>query len=104
MGIGPVPATRGLLERANREIQDYDLVELNEAFASQTVYAREELGVDPEKFNVNGGAIALGHPLGASGARLPVTLVHEMIRSDADRGLATLCVGFGQGAAVELSR
>jgi acetyl-CoA acyltransferase len=104
MGIGPVPATRGLLERANRKIQDYDLVELNEAFASQTVYAREELGVDPEKFNVNGGAIALGHPLGASGARLPVTLVHEMIRSDADRGLATLCVGFGQGAAVELSR
>jgi len=104
MGIGPIPATRGLLERANREIQDYDLVELNEAFASQTVYAREELGVDPEKFNVNGGAIALGHPLGASGARLPVTLVHEMIRSDADRGLATLCVGFGQGAAVELSR
>jgi acetyl-CoA acyltransferase len=104
MGIGPVPATRGLLERANRKIQDYDLVELNEAFASQTVYAREELGVDPEKFNVNGGAIAIGHPLGASGARLPVTLVHEMIRSDADRGLATLCVGFGQGAAVELSR
>jgi acetyl-CoA acyltransferase len=104
MGIGPIPATRGLLERANREIQDYDLVELNEAFASQTVYAREELGVDPEKFNVNGGAIALGHPLGASGARLPVTLVHEMVRSDADRGLATLCVGFGQGAAVELSR
>jgi len=104
MGIGPVPATRNLLERAGRTIDDYDLVELNEAFASQCVYARDELGVDPEIFNVNGGAIAIGHPLGASGARLPVTLVHEMNKRDADRGLATLCVGFGQGAAVELER
>ncbi|ESP87883.1 thiolase family protein [Candidatus Halobonum tyrrellensis] len=104
MGIGPVPATEGLLERAGRSIDDYDLVELNEAFASQTVYARRELGVDEEKFNVNGGAIALGHPLGASGARLPVTLIHEMNERDADRGLATLCVGFGQGAAIEFSR
>ena len=104
MGVGPVPATRGLLERNGRSIEEYDLVELNEAFASQTVYSRDELGVDPEKFNVNGGAISLGHPLGASGARLPVTLVHEMIERDADRGLATLCVGFGQGAAIELER
>ncbi|MFB6126766.1 MAG: acetyl-CoA C-acyltransferase [Halolamina sp.] len=104
MGIGPIPATRRLLDRAGREIDDYDLVELNEAFASQCVHAREELGVDPERFNVNGGAIAVGHPLGASGARLPVTLVHEMDRRDADRGLATLCVGFGQGAAVEFAR
>jgi acetyl-CoA acyltransferase len=104
MGIGPVPATEGLLERAGRDIDDYDLVELNEAFASQTLYCREQLGIDPERFNVNGGAIAIGHPLGASGARLPVTLVHEMNRRDADRGLATLCVGFGQGAAIEFAR
>ncbi|MDS0293982.1 thiolase family protein [Halogeometricum luteum] len=104
MGIGPVPATRNLLERNGRDVEDYGLVELNEAFASQCVYARDELGVDPEKYNVNGGAIALGHPLGASGARLPVTLIHEMIKRDEERGLATLCVGFGQGAAIEFSR
>ena len=102
MGIGPVPATRGLLERTGRAIDDYDLVELNEAFASQCVYARDELGVDPDIFNVNGGAIALGHPLGASGARLPVTLIHELRRRGGGRGLATLCVGFGQGAAIDL--
>ncbi|MFC4450868.1 thiolase family protein [Halorussus aquaticus] len=104
MGIGPVPATRGLLERTGESIEEFDLVELNEAFASQTVYSRDELGVDNEKFNVNGGAIALGHPLGASGARLPVTLVHEMEKRDADKGLATLCVGFGQGAAITFER
>ncbi|MFQ3294550.1 MAG: acetyl-CoA acyltransferase [Natrialbaceae archaeon] len=101
MGIGPVPATRGLLERADREIEEYDLVELNEAFASQTVYSRDELGIDPEIFNVNGGAIAIGHPLGASGARLPVTLIHELRKRGGGLGLATLCVGFGQGAAIE---
>jgi len=104
MGIGPVPATRGLLERAGTEIDDYDLVELNEAFASQCVYARRELGIPDDQYNVNGGAIALGHPLGASGARLPVTLLHELDKRDGDRGLATLCVGFGQGAAIEFSR
>ncbi|QZP36286.1 thiolase family protein [Halobaculum magnesiiphilum] len=104
MGIGPVPATRGLLERAGSDIDDYGLVEVNEAFASQCEYSRRELGVDEDKFNVNGGAIALGHPLGASGARLPVTLIHEMIKRDVDRGLASLCVGFGQGAAIEFSR
>ena len=104
MGIGPVPATRGLLERADRSMDDYGLIELNEAFASQTVYCQRELGVDDERLNVNGGAIALGHPLGASGARLPVTLIHEMNRRDVDRGLATLCVGLGQGAAIEFSR
>ncbi|MDZ5809841.1 thiolase family protein [Halorubrum sp. AD140] len=104
MGIGPVPATRSLLDRAGRTIDDYDLVELNEAFASQCEYARRELGVDEDSYNVNGGAIAIGHPLGASGARLPVTLLHEMEKRDADRGLATLCVGFGQGAAIEFSR
>ncbi|WP_418282014.1 thiolase family protein [Halorubrum sp. DTA98] len=104
MGIGPVPATRGLLDRAGTSIDDYDLVELNEAFASQCEYARRELGVDEDVYNVNGGAIAIGHPLGASGARLPVTLLHEMEKRDVDRGLATLCVGFGQGAAVEFIR
>lgn len=104
MGIGPVPATRQLLERSGRDISDYGLVELNEAFASQAVYARDELGIDDDRYNVNGGAIALGHPLGASGARLPVTLIHEMIKRDEERGLATLCVGFGQGAAIEFSR
>ena len=101
MGIGPVPATRGLLERTGRTVDDYDLVELNEAFASQAVYCRDELGIDPDRFNVNGGAIALGHPLGASGARLPVTLIHELRKRGGGRGLATLCVGFGQGAAIE---
>jgi acetyl-CoA acyltransferase len=104
MGIGPVPATRGLLERTGRDIDQYDLVELNEAFASQTVYCRRELGIEEAKLNVNGGAIAIGHPLGASGARLPVTLLHEMRRRDASRGLATLCVGFGQGTAIEFER
>jgi len=104
MGIGPVPATRGLLDRAGTTIDDYDLIELNEAFASQCEYARRELGVPTESYNVNGGAIAIGHPLGASGARLPVTLLHEMDERDADRGLATLCVGFGQGAAIEFRR
>jgi acetyl-CoA acyltransferase len=104
MGIGPIPATKGLLERTGESIEEFDLVELNEAFASQTVYAKNELGVPDEKFNVNGGAIALGHPLGASGARLPVTLVHEMQERDADKGLATLCVGFGQGAAITFER
>jgi len=104
MGIGPVPATKGLLDRTGQSIDDFDLVELNEAFASQTVYSRDELGIDNEKFNVNGGAIALGHPLGASGARLPVTLVHEMNERNVDKGLATLCVGFGQGAAITFER
>jgi acetyl-CoA acyltransferase len=101
MGVGPVPATEGLLERNGRDIEEYDLVELNEAFASQALYSRDELGVDPEIFNVNGGAIAIGHPLGASGARLPVTLIHELKKRGGGLGLATLCVGFGQGAAIE---
>jgi len=104
MGTGPVPATRRLLETVDRSVDDYDLVELNEAFASQALYCRDELGIDDDRFNVNGGAIAIGHPLGASGARLPVTLVHELHKRDADRGLATLCVGFGQGQAIELLR
>ncbi|QSG14624.1 thiolase family protein [Halapricum desulfuricans] len=101
MGIGPVPAVRQLGERIGRDPDDYDLVELNEAFAAQTLYCQRELGFDDEIFNVSGGAIAIGHPLGASGARLPVTLIHEMHRRDAELGLATECVGFGQGAAIE---
>jgi acetyl-CoA C-acetyltransferase/acetyl-CoA acyltransferase len=101
MGIGPVPAVRGLAERTGRDIDDYDLVELNEAFASQCLYCQQELGFDDDIYNVNGGAIALGHPLGATGARLPVTLIHEMHRRNAELGLATECVGFGQGAAIE---
>ncbi len=104
MGIGPVPAVEGMLERNGRSIDEYGLVELNEAFASQTVYCQEELGFDDDIFNVNGGAIAIGHPLGASGARLPVTLLHEMEKRDVERGIATECVGFGQGAAIEFSR
>ena len=101
MGIGPVPACEELFERSGTTAEDYDLVELNEAFASQCVYCRDELGFDNDSYNVNGGAIAIGHPLGATGARLPVTLIHEMHKRDADRGLATECVGFGQGAAIE---
>ncbi len=102
MGIGPIPACENLFERSGTTADDYDLVELNEAFASQCYHCQRELGFDDEIYNVNGGAIAIGHPLGASGARLPVTLIHEMRkRDDAERGLATECVGFGQGAAIE---
>ena len=102
MGIGPVPACEELFERSGTTAEDYDLVELNEAFASQCFYCQQELGFDDDIYNVNGGAIAIGHPLGATGARLPVTLIHEMRkRDDAELGLATECVGFGQGAAIE---
>jgi acetyl-CoA acyltransferase len=103
MGIGPVPAVEKLCARTGRDTDDYDLVELNEAFASQTLYCQDELGFDDDIYNVNGGAIAIGHPLGASGARLPVSLIHEMNRRDAELGLSTMCVGYGQGAAVEFS-
>ena len=99
MGIGPVPAVRKLLERAGVEAGDLDLVELNEAFASQSLVVIRELRLDPERVNVNGGAIALGHPLGMSGARLVVTLLHELRRRGGRYGLATLCVGVGQGQA-----
>jgi acetyl-CoA acyltransferase len=101
MGIGPVPAVRGIWAENGRDAEDYDVVELNEAFASQTIYCRDELGFDDERFNVNGGAIAIGHPLGASGARLPVTLIHELQRRNGGLGLSTMCVGYGQGAAIE---
>jgi acetyl-CoA acetyltransferase family protein len=99
MGIGPVPAVRKVLERAGIDTGDLDLVELNEAFASQSLYVIRELGLDPERVNVNGGAIAIGHPLGMSGARLVVTLLHELRRRGGRYGLATLCVGLGQGQA-----
>ena len=101
MGIGPIPAVENMLERAGRTIDDYGLVEINEAFASQVIASADELGIDHDILNVNGGAIAIGHPLGASGARLPVTLIHEMHRQGVDHGIATECVGFGQGAAIE---
>src|SRR5690242_16517763 len=104
MGIGPVPAVRKLLERAGVSIGDVDLVELNEAFASQSLVVIRELGLDPEHVNVNGGAIALGHPLGMSGARLVVTLLHELRRRGGSYGLATLCVGVGQGQAALFAR
>ena len=104
MGIGPIPATRKLLSRVGRQIGDIDLVELNEAFASQCLHCQRELKIPEEKFNVNGGAIAIGHPLGASGARLPVSLIHEMGRRDVKMGLATMCVGLGQGAAMIFDR
>ena len=103
MGVGPIYAVRKLTERTGRSVSAYDLVELNEAFASQTIHCRRELGIDEEIFNVNGGAIALGHPLGATGARLPVTLIHEMRLRGASRGLATECVGHGQGMAIEFT-
>lgn len=100
MGIGPVPAVRKALERAKLEISDIDLVEANEAFAAQSLSVAKELGFDMEKVNVNGGAIALGHPVGASGARILTTLLYEMKRRGSKRGLATLCIGGGMGTAV----
>jgi 3-oxoadipyl-CoA thiolase len=104
MGIGPVPAVRKVLERAGIQTADLDLVELNEAFASQSLYVIRELGLDPARVNVNGGAIAIGHPLGMSGARLVVTLLHELERRGGRYGLATLCVGVGQGQAAIFER
>jgi 3-oxoadipyl-CoA thiolase len=104
MGIGPVPAVRKLLERTGVDVADIDLFELNEAFASQSLVVIRELGLDPERVNVNGGAIAIGHPLGMSGARLVVTLLHELRRRGGRYGLATLCVGVGQGQAALFER
>jgi 3-oxoadipyl-CoA thiolase len=104
MGVGPVPAVQKLLARARIDAADLDLVELNEAFASQSLQVIRELGLDPERVNVNGGAIALGHPLGMSGARLVVSLLHELRRREGRYGLATLCVGVGQGQAAIFER
>ncbi|RMF14974.1 MAG: acetyl-CoA C-acetyltransferase [Gammaproteobacteria bacterium] len=104
MGTGPVPATRRCLEKAGWHIDDLDLVEANEAFAAQAMGVNKELGWDVSKVNVNGGAIALGHPIGASGCRILVTLLHEMKRRDAKKGLATLCIGGGMGVALAVER
>ncbi len=104
MGLGPIPATRKVLQRAGLRIQDIDLVELNEAFAVQSLQCMRELEIDEEKLNVNGGAIALGHPLGCSGARLVVTLLHELERRGGRYGLATMCIGVGQGIATIIER
>ncbi len=104
MGIGPVQAVKKALSKANLQLSDIDLIEANEAFAAQSIAVDKELGFDQEKLNVNGGAIALGHPIGASGARILVTLLHEMKRRDAKSGLATLCIGGGQGVATIVTR
>lgn len=104
MGIGPVAATQKCLSKAGWSIADLDLIEANEAFAAQSLSVNQELGWDTSKINVNGGAIAIGHPIGASGCRILVSLVHEMIRRDAKKGLATLCIGGGQGVALAIER
>jgi acetyl-CoA C-acetyltransferase len=104
MGTGPIPASRAALAKAGWSVDDLDLIEANEAFAAQACAVNRELGWDPAKVNVNGGAIALGHPIGASGARVLVTLLHEMVRRNAKRGLATLCIGGGMGVAMCVER
>ena len=104
MGVGPVPATKKALEKAGLTIEDIDLVEANEAFAAQSLAVRKELGLDPEKTNVNGGAIALGHPIGASGCRILITLLYEMAKRDSKTGLATLCIGGGMGTTLIVER
>jgi len=104
MGSGPIPASKKALEKANWEVSDLDLIESNEAFAAQSLAVIKELKIPKEKLNVNGGAIALGHPIGASGARILVTLLHEMVKRDSKKGLATLCIGGGMGIAMCLER
>jgi acetyl-CoA C-acetyltransferase len=104
MGMGPVPASKRCLERAGWKAADLDLMEINEAFAAQACAVNKEMGWDTAKINVNGGAIALGHPIGASGCRVLVTLLHEMGRRDAKKGLASLCIGGGMGVALAVER
>ena len=104
MGIGPVYSTRKVMKKLGMEIGDFDLIEANEAFAAQSVAVGKDLGFDLSKLNVNGGAIALGHPVGASGCRILVTLLHEMQKRDAKKGLATLCIGGGMGCATIVER
>ena len=104
MGVGPVPSSQKALEKAGLTIDDIDLIEANEAFAAQSLAVGKDLGIDPAKLNVNGGAIALGHPIGASGCRILITLIHEMAKRDAKTGLATLCIGGGQGTAIVVER
>ena len=103
-GLGPIEASRQALKRAGMTIDQIDLVEINEAFAAQALAVGKELGLDPAKLNVNGGAIALGHPIGASGARVLTTLLYEMQKRDAKKGLATLCIGGGMGIAMCVQR
>ncbi len=104
MGTGPIPASKKALEKAGWTIKDLDLIEANEAFAAQAIAVNKGLGWDTDKVNVNGGAIAIGHPIGASGARVLDTLLHEMQRRDAKKGLATLCIGGGMGVAMCVAR
>jgi acetyl-CoA C-acetyltransferase len=104
MGIGPVPASQKALDKAGLKMEDIDLIEANEAFAAQSVAVGKDLGIDPAKLNVNGGAIALGHPIGASGARILITLIHEMQKRDSKYGLATLCIGGGMGTSLIVER
>jgi acetyl-CoA C-acetyltransferase len=104
MGIGPVPAVKELLRKNGRQLGDYDLVELNEAFAAQMLACLRDLPIAEDRLNVNGGAIALGHPIGATGARIVVTLLHELARRGGKRGLATLCMSGGMGLALEFER
>ena len=104
MGLGPIPSSQRALEKAGLRVSDLDLIEANEAFAAQSVAVGKELGFDRSKLNVNGGAIALGHPIGASGARVLITLLYEMQRRNAHYGLATLCIGGGQGVAMIVER
>ena len=104
MGTGPIPSSRKALQRAGWSLADLDLIESNEAFAAQSLAVVKDLGLDTSRVNVNGGAIALGHPIGASGARILVTLLHEMQKRDAKKGLATLCIGGGMGIAMTVER
>ena len=104
MGVGPIPASKKALDKAGLKIEDIDLVEANEAFAAQSLAVRKDLNLDPEKTNVNGGAIAIGHPIGASGCRILIALIHEMIKQDSKYGLATLCIGGGMGTALIVER
>jgi acetyl-CoA C-acetyltransferase len=104
MGMGPVPATRLCLQKAGWTHRDLDLMEINEAFAAQAIGVNRQMEWDTSKINVNGGAIAIGHPIGASGCRILVTLLHEMIRRDAKKGLASLCIGGGMGVALAVER
>ena len=104
MGSGPIPASRKALAKAGWEVGDLDLIEANEAFAAQALAVGKDLGFDPEILNVNGGAIALGHPIGASGCRVLITLLHEMKRREAKKGLTTLCIGGGMGVAMCVER
>jgi acetyl-CoA C-acetyltransferase len=104
MGMGPVSASQRCLQKAGWSVKDLDLMEINEAFAAQAIAVNKQMEWDTSKINVNGGAIAIGHPIGASGCRILVTLIHEMIRRDAKRGLASLCIGGGMGVALAIER